>query len=348
MKGLDALKSSRVAASGTLSDAMRVLETGAAGIALVINDDGVLVGTLTDGDVRRALLGGAGLEAGLVDHMQRHFTAVGPSAGRGEVLDLMQARTIGQIPIVDGQGRLLGLHLLRQILGTAERPNWAVVMAGGRGARLRPLTDNVPKPMLRVAGRPILERIVLQLVGHGLRRIFLSINYLGEQVEAHFGDGKDFGCRIEYLRESEPLGTGGSLSLLPARPDAPFVVMNGDLVTQADIGAMLAFHESGDHRATVGVRRYFHTIPFGCVEMEGERVVALEEKPRIARQVNAGIYVLDPGLLDRVPSGREFALPSLLRDCLERGEAVRAFEIVGDWIDAGQGDQLTRAREGDS
>jgi dTDP-glucose pyrophosphorylase len=332
--------------SKRLVDAMWTLEKGGAEIALVVDDSDRLIGTLTDGDIRRALLGQVSLDAPLAPHVQRKFTSVSPETPRADVIELMRARGIGQIPILAPDGRLIGLHLLREIVGNQERPTWAVIMAGGQGRRLFPMTATIPKPMIRVAGRPILERIVLHLVGHGIRRIFLSVHYLAHVVEEHFGDGSQFGCVIEYLREDRPLGTGGALALLPQTPSAPFLVMNGDLVTQADIGAMLDAHERGGPRATLGVRRYFHTVPFGCVEVEGDRIRHMEEKPRLSQLVNAGIYVLDPSLLARLPQG-EFGLPDLLQDCLDRGEDVRTFEIEGDWVDVGQRDQLKVAREGE-
>jgi NDP-sugar pyrophosphorylase family protein len=278
--------------------------------------------------------------------MHRAFTAVSPRAGRDEVLDLMRARSIGQIPIVDEDGRLIGLHLLHQMIGATQRSNWAVVMAGGEGRRLRPLTDTTPKPMLRVAGRPILERIVFHLVGFGFRRIFLSINYLGHRVEQHFGDGSRFGCRIEYLREDRPLGTAGALSLLPERPPEPILVMNGDLVTQADLGEMLASHVGGGQCATMAVRRYVHTVPFGCVDLDGDRVIAMEEKPQVARLVNAGIYILDPAVVAEVPKDTAVGMPTILEQRIANGGVVRAFEIKDDWIDVGQRDQLSQAQRG--
>ena len=326
---------------------MWALERGATEIALVVDADERLVGILTDGDVRRALLSGATLDAPLADHAQPKFTAVLPRASRAEVIDLMRARRIGQIPIVDEQGKLVGLHLLHEMIGAEERRNWAVVMAGGQGKRLRPITEEIPKPMIRIAGRPILERVVLHLVGFGIRRIFLSVNYLPHVIEQHFGDGSRLGCRIEYLREDKPLGTAGALALLPEKPTDPLLVMNGDLVTEAEIGAMLEFHARGGQHATVGVRRYSHTVPFGCVELDGERIIQMEEKPSMVRLVNAGIYVLAPELVGRVQPGQEIGMPTLLDGCLERDEKVCAFEIHADWIDVGQRDQLRRAREGE-
>ena len=338
------LDTCRIHISKNLVDALWSLDRSGIEISLVVDDGDRLVGTLTDGDVRRALLKGVPLESPLAPHIHRNFTAVGPKTGRAEVLDLMQARTISQLPIIDSDGRLIGVHLLHEILGAIERPNCAVVMAGGRGSRLWPITESLPKPMIRVAGRPILERIVLHLVSFGVRRIFISINYLGHIVEQHFGDGAQFGCRIQYLRETHSLGTGGSLALLPEAPEHPLIVMNGDLVTQADLGAMLEFHGHGQQQVTVAVRRYVHSVPFGCVELNGDRVVRVEEKPSMSVLVNAGIYVLNPHLVGRVPKDQEFPLTALLEHCLERGETVTAFEIEEDWIDVGQRDQLRQAR----
>lgn len=338
------LRDCTVLRGATLRDAIVALERGSVQIALVIDENGRLVGTLTDGDLRRALLAGNGIDSPLAPHMQLRFTAVGQSAGRAEVIDLMQARTIGQIPILDGDGRLIGLHLLRDIIGGEPRPNWAIVMAGGRGTRLAPLTDRTPKPMLRVAGRPILERIVLQLVGHGIRQIYLAINYLSQVIESHFGDGTEFGARIDYLREQSPLGTAGALSLLPSPPTEPLLLMNGDLVTQADVGALLDFHQRGEQTISVAVRKYFHTVPFGCVELDGDRVLSLEEKPTLSRLVNAGIYVLDPAVVTRVPRDSAATTPALIEAAMAAGEAVRALEIEDDWIDVGHKEQFKQAR----
>ena len=337
-----------VSESASLRTAMEVLDRGSLEIVLVVSPDGALLGTLTDGDIRRAILSGASLEDAASGFMHRCFTAVGPSASRTEVLDLMRACALQQIPIVNEAGRLIGLHLLREILGASIRPNWAVVMAGGRGERLRPITDSVPKPMIKVAGRPILERIVLHLVGFGIRRIFLSVNYMGDMIEGYFKDGAELGCDIEYVREEKPLGTGGALSLLPEKPDHPVLMLNGDLLTQFNIGNMLGFHADGGFKATVGVHEYVHTVPYGVVEREGDRITGIREKPTQTWLANAGIYVFEPDLVERVPQDTYFPLPTLVEECLDRGEAVGAFPIKDDWIDVGHPKELRRARgEGD-
>jgi dTDP-glucose pyrophosphorylase len=331
----------------TIRDALACLDAGAAGIVLAIDGAGRLVGVATDGDIRRALLAGATLEQPVGPILNRHFVSVQDSHSRADALDLMRARRIDAVPVLDGAGRPAALHLLHAFLEPVNRPNWAVIMAGGRGSRLRPLTDDVPKPMLRVAGRPILERIVLHLIGFGVRRIYLAVNYLASVIEDHFGDGRELGVSIEYLREREPLGTAGALALLPQRPDRSLLVLNGDLVTSVDVGGLLAFHGDGGYAATVGTRRYVHTVPFGTVERDGDRVRSIEEKPTISREVNTGIYALEPAILELVERGRPMAMPDLIEAVLERGDPVGAFEVEDDWIDVGQRDQLARAREGE-
>jgi dTDP-glucose pyrophosphorylase len=325
---------------------MQRIDCNAKGIAFIVDDKRHLMGTVTDGDIRRALLHGATLDTPIDPHMQKQFVAVGDNASRAEVLDLMRARSIGQLPILDTDGKLVGVHVLGEIIGAVVRPNRAVIMAGGRGERLRPLTDALPKPMIRVAGKPILERLVLHLVGYGIREIYLAVHYLSEVIEKHFGDGSRFGCTIRYLHEDRPLGTGGALSLLSEMPTHPLLVMNGDLVTEADIGAMLALHHADQHSVTVGVHEYSHTVPYGCLDVEGDRVVRYEEKPVLFRLVNAGVYVLSPAAVKRVPKDQEFPLPALVEQALALGDKVGVFRIEDDWIDVGQRKQLGTAQRG--
>ena len=331
--------------NGLLIDGMRVIDVDRAGIALVVDDQGCLRGTLTDGDIRRALLKGAFMESPLAPYVQCHFTAVGPEASRAEVLDLMQARTLNQVPILDKNGRLLGLHLLHEIIGAVERPNWAVVMAGGKGTRLHPITEHLPKSMIKVAGRPILERLVLHLVSFGIKRIFLAINYKGEVIEEYFGNGARFGCQVEYLRETMVLGTGGPISLLLEKPVHPLVVLNGDLVTQVNLDRLLGFHSNGKFFATMGVRRYSHQVPFGCVELDDDRISRFQEKPVLEQFVNAGVYVLSPEAVVRVPK-MAFPITEVFEKSLKLGEPLGAFEIKEEWTDVGVYDQLKQARDG--
>ena len=327
----------------TIQDALAALNASGEGIALVVDAANRLVGVLTDGDVRRALMRGAGLNDSIESALQKQFVSVPPQQARADVLDLMQARRLRHVPIVDETGRLVGLHLLREIVGHNEKPNWAVIMAGGRGSRLGKLTEETPKPMLKVAGRPILERIVLQLVNHGIRRVFLSVNYLGHMIEDYFGGGDRLGCKIEYLREAAPLGTGGALSLLAEAPTAPVLVMNGDLVTQTNFSQMLEFHDRGSFYATMGLRPYAHEIAFGCAAVDGDRLVGIEEKPVLQKTVNAGVYVLSPAAIQAVPAQTFYPITSLFEDALRQKRACGAYLIEEEWLDVGHPTQLHRA-----
>jgi dTDP-glucose pyrophosphorylase len=342
------LKGICVGTAATIRQTMESISDGAVEIALLVDDRGRLLGTLSDGDLRRALLGGASLDGPVAPHAQGRFTAVSPDADRAGVLDLMHARSISQVPILD-HGVVVGLHVLRELLGAEERDNVAVIMAGGRGTRLRPLTEQRPKPMLAVAGRPILERIVLHLTGAGIRTIYLAVNYLADLIEEYFGDGDAFGCRIEYLREDVgcPLGTAGALALLPpavSQGREPLLVMNGDLVTQFHVGRLLEAHTRGVGVATVGVRDYVHEVPFGVVSLEGDAVATLDEKPVAVWTVNAGVYVVEPSLLRHIETGREFPMTELIASALRRGERVFAHRLEGDWLDVGRVSELRQAR----
>lgn len=334
----------------SIRDALRCIDQGGVEIALALEADGRLRGVLTDGDIRRALLAGASLEDPVAPHLTTRPITVGVGTGRAEVLELMQARSIAHVPEVDSRGRLQGLHLLRDVIGPPVLPNTAVIMAGGRGTRLGALTEDTPKPMLHVAGRPILERIVLHLVGSGIRRIVLSIAYLGDVIVDHFGDGRDFGCSIEYLREDveRPLGTGGALGLLAERvgpPADPLLVMNGDLLVSFSVPAMLDAHVNARAALTVGTREYIHDVPFGVLRFdERARVTDLVEKPRASWAVNGGTYVLDPGLIERIPLDRSFPITELVADCIDRDELVLAWPLDGDWQDIGRPHELRAAR----
>jgi len=219
----------------------------------------------------------------------------------------------------------------------------AVILAGGRGTRLHPITDTIPKPMVKVAGRPILERLILHLMSCGVRRFAISVNYLAEVIEGHFGDGARFGCQITYLREHMPLGTGGPLSLLPA-PELPVLVMNGDLVTQADVGRILDFHAAGAFAATFGLRPYTVDVPYGVAEIDGDRLVALKEKPTQRMLINAGVYVLSPEAVALVPAGQPYPITLLFDTLLAGGHPVGAHVLEDEWLDVGRPEELRRAR----
>ena len=333
----------------SIRECLTIIDKHGVETIFVVDGAGRLVGVVGDRELRKALVEGAEADdpiGGLVD---RPTTLAAPGDGRAEVLDVMRALGVGEVPIVDGDGRVVGVHVDREIVGSIPLDNWAVVMAGGRGTRLAPLTNDVPKPMLPIAGRPILERIVLHLVGSGIRRIFLSVNYLGDLIEQYFGDGSAFGCAIEYLREApdEPLGAGGALALLSDLgdvPDAPVLVMNGDLVSGFSVGELLTAHESSGAVATIATSEYEHQVPLGVLESRGDRLVRMVEKPTRSWPVNAGIYVMSPSLLTRVPHGELHPITRLFDDCLSRGESVGLWPIDDRWQGIGRPHELAQAR----
>ena len=330
--------------NSSLIECMRSMDITGAGIALAVDSEFRLIGTISDGDVRKALVKGFPLDSSIATHINRNCFYVLPTVPRAEVLDIMQARRFEQIPIVDEQGKVMGLHLLHDILGNIARPNWAVVMAGGKGMRLRPLTEKLPKPMIKVAGRPLLERIILHLISHGIRRIFLSVNHLAQVIEDYFEDGSMYGTKIEYLREDDPLGSGGAISLLPEIPEQALLVLNGDLILDTNFADMIEFHSQNDFHATMGVYSYFHQVPFGCVEIQDNRLAGLEEKPVLEKMVNAGIYVLSPQAVSAIPKNTYFPITTLFEDALKNNLVCGTFSVEKDWLDIGTPQQLRQAR----
>lgn len=334
----------------TLLDALRCIDRSGVHAALIIDEAGSLAGMLTDGDVRRAILNGAALSTAALPHATTHPQTVTVGSSRAAVLDLMRALWISAVPEVDGDRRPLGLHTLSAVVGAQELPNPAVIMAGGRGSRLGALTRSVPKPLMEVAGRSILEWILLNLVGGGIRKIYISINHLGDLIVEHLGDGSRLGCEVEYLREdpAEPLGTAGSLSLLHAeRPDIdlPVLVMNGDLMVQFEPRGLLGFHAARGADVTVGIRPYQHEVPFGVVDVDHDgHVAGISEKPAISMLVNAGVYVISPAVLAQVPPATPCTMPEVIDRCLLGGGKVTAWELSTDWIDVGTPADLARAK----
>lgn len=339
----------RVSTRGTILDAMAAIQDGGVGLCLAESGDGTFVGVLTDGDLRRALLAGATLASSVGDLVSPSPVVVGEREDRAAVLELMRALRLTAIPIVH-HGRVTGLHTLQDVVGQPRRPNWVVVMAGGRGTRLGDLTTDVPKPMLPVAGRPILERIVLHALSSGLANVAISVNYKAALIEDHFGDGRRFGCSIRYLREQpdRPLGTAGSLRLLGevgADLGHPILVVNGDVMTPAPLGPLLDAHVERGPAMTVGATVHDYQVPFGVLDIDAaERLVAIDEKPLASWRVGAGINALDPGVIELIPPDRPFDMTDLCAELMRRRLPVAVHELDSSWIDVGRPRDLALAR----
>ncbi|MBI3506472.1 MAG: nucleotidyltransferase family protein [Proteobacteria bacterium] len=332
-----------VGPEASVRDALTALDRGQAKIALVCDAGDRLLGTVTDGDVRRALIAGRDLGVPVADIMHRQPAFATPAATRDEILARMRALDIDQMPVVDGHGRVIGLHVLHDFDRKPVRPNRVVLMAGGEGRRLRPLTENMPKPMLPVGGRPILETILSAFIDQGFGHFYISVNYRGDLIREHFGDGSRWGAHIDYLDESEPLGTAGALSLLPEKPREPVFVMNADLLTRVNFEAMLDYHVTAGAAATMCVREYGVEVPFGVVEFSGDRITRLVEKPTNTFFINAGIYLLSPEAVARVPAGASYHMTTLFHDLIAEGAPCVSFPVHEYWLDIGRVSDFERA-----
>jgi dTDP-glucose pyrophosphorylase len=329
--------------AATIHQAIQTLNEVALKIVLVSNGDGVLEGTISDGDVRRGLLRGLTLSSPITEVIRRNPLVAPEGMSRDLVLQLMTANKIQQIPVVDAAGRLVGLHVWDDLAVPLDRPNLMVVMAGGMGTRLRPHTARCPKPMLHVAGKPMLEHIIERAKQQGFSRFVLAIQYLGHMIEEHFGDGARFDVQIDYLREDAPLGTAGALSLLDPTPELPFVVTNGDVMTDIRYSELLDFHSRYDAAATMAVRLHEWQHPFGVVQMNGVEIVGFEEKPVARSHINAGVYALSPVALGGLLRGEHCDMPTLFERLQSKGKRTVAYPMHEPWLDVGRPDDLARA-----
>jgi len=329
----------------TVRDAISCIDGSGLQLALVLDSDGRLAGVLSDGDIRRAILRGCDLASPTADVMNSSPTTAPASSKSNELLALMRRKVLHHVPLLNNEMQVVGLATLDGLMGVLERPNWVVLMAGGLGSRLMPLTENCPKPMLPVNGKPILEKILESFLEQGFRQFFLSVNYLAHSVRDHFGDGSQWGVDISYLHEDKRLGTAGALSLLPERPSEPLVVMNGDLLTKARFDNMLNFHAEHGAAATMAVREYDFQVPYGVVQLNGANIVAIEEKPVHRFFVNAGIYTLSPTALEHIPSDVFFDMPTLFERMLAAGHSTSAYPLREYWLDIGRLEEFERAQQ---
>jgi dTDP-glucose pyrophosphorylase len=322
---------------------MKAIDEGASKIALVVDGEGKLLGTVTDGDIRRAIIRSIGLDQPVEQIMNRNPTTASSNTPGEVVIATLRQHSLQHMPLLDSEGRVEGLVILDELVRPRLHDNVVVLMAGGRGSRLQPLTDDCPKPMLSVGGRPLLETILLRLIEFGSRRFYLSVNYKAEVIERHFGDGSAWGVDIRYLREPQPLGTAGSLSLLPELPEKPLIVMNGDLLANVNFDEMVEFHTRQGSKATMAVRDYHFEVPYGVVKLKDFFVMEIAEKPVHHFFVNAGVYVLDPQVLSHIPRQSYFDMPMLLQEIMARHEQVTAFPLREYCLDVGRPDDFRRA-----
>lgn len=332
-----------LASSATIQQAINNLNQSSCQIVLVVSEDNTFLGTLTDGDIRRGLLEGLDLNKSIATLIHKNALLVSPEISREIVLQIMITNKIHQIPVVDERRHIVGLHLWDQITTSPVRSNCMIIMAGGLGKRLRPHTDNCPKPLLPVAGKPMLEHIIERAKSEGFHHFVLAIHYLGQMIEDYFGNGERLKIQIEYLREESLLGTVGALGLLARRPNAPFVVTNGDVLTDIHYGEILDFHIKQHAAGTMAVKLHEWQNPFGVVKTHGIDLVGFEEKPMVRSYINAGVYVLSPESLDELSPNSPCDMPSLFERLKEMGQRVVVYPMHEPWLDVGQPDDLVHA-----
>jgi len=342
------IKDLYVSVTDTIRDLMKRIDRSTKGIVLAVDEQERFVATITDGDVRRAILAGIQLDSPAMEAMKTRngeirdsFTA---SAGtpRDEQLRLMRQHVIRHLPLLDSDGRVAQLATLNQEDLPERLPVQAVIMAGGFGKRLRPLTDHTPKPMLPIGGRPLMERTIENLRQAGIRRISITTHYMPEKIRGHFGSGDKYGVDLDYLSEDQPLGTAGALALVD-ETDEPLLVMNGDILTRMDYRELVSFHQERGADLTVGVRQYDIQVPYGVIDATNGVVLGLREKPKVEFLVNAGVYVLQPSARRRIPAGQRFDMTELIEVLLRDDCRVACFPIVEYWLDIGQHDDFLQA-----
>lgn len=338
-------KKSVILPAASVKDVMQVMDKSALQIAFVVDEENRLLGAVTDGDVRRSILRGEELFAPVERIMNSHPIAALQGTERAALLRLMKAKTVRQIPLVDEENHLVGLAQMEELLYRPRRDNVVVLMAGGLGTRLRPLTDKIPKPLLKVGRKPILETILESFLDVGFHRFYFAVNYKSQMIEDYFDDGSRFGAEIKYLHEKKRMGTAGALYFLPEVLKEPILVMNGDLLTKVDFGELLDYHIEQGAAATMAVREYNYQVPYGVIDFDGERIAAIREKPSYSFFVNAGIYVLSPEAVARVNKEEFLDMPELFDELVAAGKKTTVYPVREYWLDIGRMDDFQRAQE---
>ncbi len=336
-------KKSLIPQTATIRDAIAAIDGGNHQIALVVDEASALLGTVTDGDVRRAILKGMKLDATVSSIMSKDPIVAERGQGKETLLALTRHRGIHQVPLVDENRRVTGIETVDHILNATRNDSIVVLMAGGQGSRLRPLTEDTPKPLLEVGSKPLLETILETLISYGFHRFYIAVNYMADAIMQHFGSGERWNVDIGYLREEVGLGTAGALGLLLETPREPILMMNADLLTNINFLHLIAYHQEQGCRATMCVREHETKIPYGVVDIEENKVAAIKEKPVQRHFINAGIYVLEPDVLRLAPENSYLDMPVLIESLIKDGGEVSVFPIREFWLDIGQHDDYKAA-----
>lgn len=329
----------------TILQALEIIDSSAQQIGLVVDEENKLLGTVTDGDIRRAILKGIDLNQPVSRVMNTHPITIDVLHDKEQALGLMKEKKIRQVPIVDADHHMYGLEIIDDLLETPQYDNQVIIMAGGLGTRLGDLTKHCPKPLISVGGKPLLETILENFKECGFSKFIFSVNYKAEMIEKYFGNGSDWNVDIQYVRENKRMGTAGALGLLKKIPDKPFIVMNGDLLTKINFQQLLDYHLQNKALATMCVREYSFQVPYGVVRMDKGKLCGIEEKPVHNFFISAGIYIIEPQALKFIPQDTYFDMPSLFDTIIEQGASANVFPIREYWVDIGKKDDLDRAND---
>ncbi|MFY9141796.1 nucleotidyltransferase family protein [Sulfuricurvum sp.] len=340
MKSVDSIK---ITPRATIREALKIIDSGAMQIAIVVDENDRLIGTLTDGDIRRGLLNNLTLDDGIESVIFKTPTIATLHDTKEEILQKALGKKLHQIPIVDDERRVIGIKEIEELVRPHVKPNAVVLMVGGLGSRLRPLTEDTPKPMLKVGNKPILQTIVEKFAEYGFVNIVMCVNYKSHIIQDYFGDGSGFGVNIEYVLEEQRMGTAGALSLLRSAPKEPFFVMNGDLLTNINFEHLLDYHTAQNAMATMCVREYDFQVPYGVVNLEGNRILSIQEKPVHKFFVSAGIYMLSPETLAMIPQDQFYDMPTLFEALIQESKKTVSFPIREYWLDIGRMEEYERA-----
>ncbi len=335
----------KLTVNSTVRDALKIIDLGAVRLALVVDDDDKLLGTMTDGDIRRAILNGKTLDDTIEDIYFKNPTVATINNTKEEIINLCATKKVYQIPVLDNDGRVVSINLIDELLKPKTYTNKVILMVGGLGTRLRPLTEKTPKPMLHVGGKPILQTIVEKFVSYGFVNITMCVGYKSKIIQDYFQDGSKFGANIEYVLEKKRMGTAGALSLLEEKLSEPFFVMNGDLLTSVNFEHLLEFHMANHSMATMSVREYDFQVPYGVVNLEDGKIRSIEEKPVHKFFVSAGIYMLNPQTIELIPKDQFYDMPTLFEELIEQGENTVSFPLREYWLDIGRIEEYEKANE---
>ena len=334
-----------VSCNQTIKDVIEILNHTGLKIVLISNEDKELLGTITDGDIRRGLINGFNLDTNVKEILNSNPIVVDARLGREAILELMTLKQIQQIPIVNEKRQVIGLHIFEELDTPVGIPNLMVIMAGGKGTRLRPNTEHCPKPLLPIAGKPILEHIINRAKKQGISKFIITLNYLGHMIENYFEDGKNFGVTISYIRENSPLGTAGALSLIENTSNFTLIISNGDVISDISYVELLDFHQRNNSFATMAVWNHEWQNPYGVVQTRGLEIIGYEEKPVVKNYINAGVYALESNALSFLKREEHCDMPTLLDRLQKNSNRVIVFPMHEPWMDIGNPLDLEKANE---